>query len=216
MPKASANSYRKIKLTPEEYSGLKRAMQWPEDLAAYDLAHQAPMQDQPAILKTGSTKRPRDNQLSEVYAWERRVLSDLGGRDINVPEFKSLGECEAYALPVWAKESGRLGLAGTAVPKIVRPSRGQRRALAHFDHRISLPIWSRSRWVILHEIAHRLNDGTGVRREAHGARFVGILIGLTSRWIGYNAGAMVTLAEEMGVVYCARSVGSTPGSVFRQ
>lgn len=149
----------------------------------------------------------RDSQRSKVYAWERACVAQLAHSSIYDAEFKTLDECAAYATPIWRKERGRVGRARVKAPTIERPAWGQRRALAHFDHRITLPRWARSRWVILHELAHRLNVGKG---EGHDARFVGILIGLVARWLDYDATQLMALADEMGVKYYVRSIGVVP------
>lgn len=114
----------------------------------------------------------RDSQRSRVYEWERACVSELARASIHDPDFSSLDDCIAFADPIWRKECGRVGLARQRAPTIERPAWGQRRALAHFDHRITLPRWTRSRWMILHELAHRLTPGDEgarrpVRRRAH-------------------------------------------------
>lgn len=151
-------------------------------------------------------RRPRDTQRSRVYAWEREACAALMGRSEFEPEFKTLEECQAYADPIWRKERGRVGLAGQVAPSIERPNMGQRRALAHADHRITLPRWARNRWVILHEMAHRLTP----RDEGHGPRFVGVLIGLLARWCDLDATELMRMAEESGVKFYVRSIGSVP------
>lgn len=150
--------------------------------------------------------RSRDNQRSRVYAWERACVEQLAHSDIYDAEFQTLDECAEFAAPIWRKERGRVGLARQRAPVIERPSWGQRRALAHADHRITLPRWARSRWVILHELAHRLTP----RDEAHGPRFVGVLMGLVARWLDYDATQLMALADEMGAKYHARSIGVVP------
>lgn len=150
--------------------------------------------------------RGRDNQRSRVYAWERAVALELNRRRFGEPEFQSVEECRAWAAPIWRKERGRVGLARAGAPSIERPHWGQRRALAHDDHRITLPRWARSRWVILHEMAHRLTP----RDEAHGARFVGVLIGLVCRWLDFDAAQLMRLADEHRVQYYVRSIGVVP------
>ena len=134
----------------------------------------------------------RDNQRTVVYRWEatcsRRLvrLAEDSGEALSTThchyssEFETLQECADFLKPVWTSERGRYGHARTPPPAVIRPHRGQRRALAKHSHELSLPKWSRNRWVILHEAAHRLNVGY----EAHGPRFVGILIGLLSRHAG--------------------------------
>lgn len=148
----------------------------------------------------------RDNQRSKVYAWERKVVATFGGSSIDKPDFDQLQECEAFANPIWRKERGRLGLARMRAPVIERPAWGQRRALAHHDHRVTLPRWARSKWVILHELAHRLTPDD----EAHGPRFVGVLIGLAARWLDYDANQLTAMADEAGVRYFVRSIGVVP------
>lgn len=150
--------------------------------------------------------RGRDNQRSRVYAWERAIAREIAHRRFGEPEFRSLDECRVWADPIWRKERGRMGLARAAAPSIERPSWGQRRALAHDDHRITLPRWARSRWVILHEMAHRLTP----HDEAHGPRFVGVLIGLVCRWLDFDASQLMRMADERRVRYYVRSVGSVP------
>lgn len=150
--------------------------------------------------------RPRDNQRSRVYAWERACIEKLAHSDLGVPDFATLEECASFADPIWVKERGRVGLARQEAPSIERPHRGQRRGYAHADHRITLPKWTRSRWYILHELAHRLTP----HDEAHGPRFVGVLIGLVSRWLEYDTQQLMALADEMGVKYFVRSVGVVP------
>lgn len=150
--------------------------------------------------------RTRDNQKSKVYAWERRCVAELASADFYAAEFATLDECQAFAAPIWRKERGRVGLAGQAAPSIERPSWGQTSALAHRDHRITLPKWARSRWVILHELAHRLTPAD----EAHGPRFVGVLMGLVCRWADFDAQELMRLADEAGVRYSVRSIGPVP------
>jgi hypothetical protein len=150
--------------------------------------------------------RTRDNQRSRCYAWERRAVAELASADFYAAEFATVAECEAFAAPIWRKERGRVGLAGQQAPSIERPSWGQRSALAHRDHRITLPKWARSRWVILHELAHRLTPAD----EAHGPRFVGVLMGLVSRWCDFDATELMRLADEEGLRYHVRSIGPVP------
>lgn len=146
--------------------------------------------------------RPRDSQRSRVYAWERMITNQFSDR----PCFQTVDECASWLAPIWRKERGRVGSARLAMPAVERSSWGQRSALAHSDHRITLPRWARNPWVILHEAAHRL-----VREGAsHGPRFVGVLIGLVARHDGRDAQYLMRMADEMGVKYHVRSVGAVP------
>jgi hypothetical protein len=147
-------------------------------------------------------RRPRDNQRSRVYAWEKFVTKTTHWTGT----FKTLEECQNYLTPIWRTERGRYGRARVAPPPIERPAWGQRSAIAHHSHRITLPTWARNPWVILHEAAHRLTP----RDEAHGPRFVGVLMGLACRHLGYNADELMAAADDMGVNYHVRSIGSVP------
>lgn len=145
--------------------------------------------------------RPRDNQRSRVYDWEGRVPD----YDVS-PSFKTIDECAQFLTPIWRAERGRYGRAKVPSPLVQRPHRGQTAALAYADHRITLPRWARRPSTILHEAAHRLTP----RDEAHGPRFVGVLIGLMSRHMGADAYQLMALADEMGVRYHVRSIGTVP------
>lgn len=146
--------------------------------------------------------RPRDKQRSRVYAWERTVKGYFNGGE----QMKTIDEVIAFAKPIWAAERGRYGLAKAPAPRFESSSWGQRSALAFADHRITLPLWARRPPVVLHEMAHRLTPND----EAHGPRFVGVMIGLLARHAGFDADTLKASAEEQGVKYDARSVGTVP------
>jgi len=147
--------------------------------------------------------RPRDNQRSKVYAWERRAA----GPEFWKIVFERADDAWLWLKPIWRKERGRVGRAGVVAPEVLRPSWGQTNALAHpSQHKITLPVWARTKWVVLHEAAHLLNRG----HESHGPRFVGILMGLASRHLGYDAAQLMRVADEMGVKYHVRSIGVVP------
>lgn len=146
----------------------------------------------------------RDSQRSRVYTWER-AAAKLEQRDFYEPEFRTLEECEEFMNPIWRKERGRVGQARVRAPELSRQLWGQRRATAGSDHVIKLPLWARSRWVILHEMAHRLTPGA-----QHGPRFVGALIGLAARWLDCDANHLMLLADEHGVKYHVRTIGVVP------
>lgn len=147
--------------------------------------------------------RRRDNQRSRVYAWERKI------KNRDEVAVNTIEEVARYASRIWRSERGRYGLAKTRVPEFMPARRGQRNAIAFDHHVISLPRgWARTPRVILHELAHRLTPAN----EAHGPRFVGVLIGLLARHAGYNADALMAEADAMGVKYHVRSIGAVPVS----
>lgn len=144
----------------------------------------------------------RDFQRSAVYAWERAAARRFGFE--MYAEIMSLDEIEAFMKRVWPKERGRYGLARHRRPDLRRVHWGQRKALSH-SGAISLPKWARNPWVILHEMAHELTKG-----DAHGPRFVGVLVGLASRWMGLDPDELLMHAEEHGVKVYRASVGAVP------
>lgn len=151
---------------------------------------------------TKARPRQRDNQRSRVYAWERSAIDPAH----RLACFATSEEVSAWLSPIWRKERARVGLAGTPAPTVTRAHRGQLRPYAHHDHRISLPKWARSTWVALHELAHRLTP----QDEAHGPRFVGVLIGLGCRHLDLDAAELMRAADQAGVKYHVRSIGNVP------
>jgi hypothetical protein len=144
--------------------------------------------------------RQRDNQRSRVYAWEAGYRSRWG------QQFDTLDQAAQWLTPIWRAERGRVGLAKQRAPNVERPHRGQRSALAHDDHRITLPRWARRQWVILHEAAHQLTP----LDEPHGPRFVGVLMGLLCRHLDFDSAELMRSADEGGVRYHVRSIGVVP------
>ena len=148
-------------------------------------------------------RRSRDNQRSRVYAWERACTNDHK----DGIRYKTLEEVEQWMNPIWRAERGRVGLAKKAAPTLSRKLWGVRGGTASTAaHEIKLSKWARSPWVILHEMTHLLTP----RDEAHGPRFVGVLIGLLARHCGQDANELMALADEMSVKYHVRAIGTVP------
>jgi hypothetical protein len=146
------------------------------------------------------SSKPRDTQRSAVYAWERLY----GG---HWQPLGALSVCEAFVRKVWRLEARRYGIGECDAPAVLRPHRGQRRALACCSkNEIRLPVWARAAWITLHELAHILNGA----KEPHGSRFVGILIGMLRRQAGYDRRELVASARAHGVEVDERSIGATP------
>ena len=156
-------------------------------------------------------RRPRDRQRERVYRWERVAAAATRAEANTQPDLAELASIQAWMNPIWRAERGRYGLAKVQPPTIERPHWGQRRPLA-FDHAwtISLPRWARTPWAVLHEMAHHLTPND----EAHGGRFVGVLIGLLARHTGRSATTLLELAHEHGLRVDLRSVGALPPEVL--
>jgi hypothetical protein len=152
----------------------------------------------------------RDFQRSAVYAWERQAALRFGF-DMYMPEqgagVVTMEQVAAFVAKVWRSERGRYGKAKWPTPEL-KDGRARRNASGS-ARQLNLPRWSRSPWVMCHEIAHGLDMRS--RRGWHGPRFVGVLIGLACRHVaGVDADALVQLANEMGVQVDTRSIGAVP------
>lgn len=122
--------------------------------------------------------RPRDSQRSKVYSCEY-VLRDAGmvGRE----RLETVEEMQAWVnkllASAWWKKHYR------SVSKVtVKDGRGQRRALAHtWRNTISMPKWSRSKGVIIHELAHLV---TPLAAPSHGWEFCANYLELVRHFLG--------------------------------
>lgn len=100
--------------------------------------------------------RPRDNQRSRCYEWENKAI--LTAHTTIGVRYATLEECEDFMRPIWRAERGRVGLAKHRPPELSRNLWGQRSATSGHDHVIKLPLWARTPWIILHEMAHRFGS----------------------------------------------------------
>lgn len=145
----------------------------------------------------------RDSQRSRVYAWERSQswwqIAARGSRYTEVPSSVvrplSLPECEAYLSRVLHKAG--------AWPVEVVDGRGSRAARA-LAWRIALPVFGRTRPVMLHEAAHAIAAQRG-RDDKHGPQFVRIYIDLLVRHLHLSAGALLKSARAAGVKVAPRN-----------
>ena len=87
----------------------------------------------------------RDNQRTAVYRWEDVVKKQFP----EVVEPMTLDECKALVQQVWNDYRP------DAEPPTVYDGRGRRRASGS-RWRIMLPVWARTKLVVLHEIGHSL------------------------------------------------------------
>lgn len=126
----------------------------------------------------------RDTQRKKLYDAERMAFG------LDAPKL-SMDECgevvksvfiskrvkEAYD-PFWAR------------PPVIDDGRGCRRA-ASYGGRISLPRWSRMKWVVLHEMAHEVRSfrrkDRWVAEAAHGWQFASTYLDLVMWFMGREA-----------------------------
>ncbi len=117
--------------------------------------------------------KTRDSQRSKLYTAE-----------FTCPWYKTAGrmesveECQAFVDKVVASDWLHREFAATApwVKIVVEDGRGRRSACAYtIGNRISMPVWSRSRAIVLHELAHHVVDDTyrrdyKRRQHTHGSK----------------------------------------------
>jgi putative metallohydrolase (TIGR04338 family) len=129
--------------------------------------------------------RVRDTQRGKVYKAEEHLPEALKG-----PKFETLADCQAYYDHITQSRWWKARAIET--PIFLRDGRGTRTASAYSNWAggyINLPRWSRYQIVMLHELAHILNNRSrqhGADRRPHGAGFVRAFLDLVGRWIGPN------------------------------
>ncbi|GAB89586.1 TIGR04338 family metallohydrolase [Gordonia rhizosphera] len=146
---------------------------------------------------------PRDTGRSQVYEAERLVhrmfdrggVVQIAGTELTLPTEAMFASAESvgdYVSRVLAMGSVRAAFTRAATPVRVRHRRGYRSAEYHRDPDgpvIAVPTSQEGRWalrelVVLHEVAHHLDDSAG---PAHGRGFVVTLIDLVGLVLGPEA-----------------------------
>ena len=122
-------------------------------------------------------KRVRDSQRSKVYQWEKNNVPNLYDIEFTLHDCKQL----AYKA-IWWWLRVPTGYVGTFMP-IIKDGRGTRKAKGG-RKQISLPPWSRTYGVVLHETAHCIIRRMGQHQEdgSHGPVFMRIYIELLTHF----------------------------------
>ena len=134
-----------------------------------------------------ASKSIRDSQRERVYRSERKVYYGVEDkpriRDVT-PDFKTVAECQAYVDYV-TDSNAWIAMDVYQLNSIeVLDGRGRRRAgaIVEFDQ-ITLPKWTRSKYQILHELAH-IAVGLDESYASHGPEFTGIYLYLVHEFLG--------------------------------
>ena len=134
----------------------------------------------------------RDNQRSRLYAAERMAF---GSPWEYPPDYKTMPECEAFVASVLRhKIFQRHYPEYESLNLLLRPGKRVRSAFAdtrEIDgvvyHAITLPKFARSKHMILHELAHHLNNLRNPGdKEPHGHEFAAIYIDLVHKFLGID------------------------------
>ncbi|MFT3661206.1 MAG: TIGR04338 family metallohydrolase [Gordonia sp. (in: high G+C Gram-positive bacteria)] len=156
------------------------------------------------VEREATTARARDAERTRFYEAERLILAltarpggrshtvELAGTRLTVPaeiRFASVESIQAYVDRVLALPAVSERFARASIPVSVRARRGH--AAAHYTRptcEIAVPDdatrWAMRELVVLHELAHHLDEGTG---PVHGREFRETLIELAGIVVGPEA-----------------------------
>ena len=132
----------------------------------------------------------RDNQKSRLYAAEREAY---GGLWNSKPDFKTMQECQEFLDKVFkAKVFQRHYPMADGLNILLRPGKRARRAYATIHvkdgvryNSITLPLATRRKWVILHELAHHIANMTTKGGDyTHNHHFASIYLDLVGTFLG--------------------------------
>lgn len=130
---------------------------------------------------------PRDTQRSKLYAAERATFNDADWRN----QAMDLADCEALVRRIERSASWAKLMAERPHPIYggwgrITVEAGRGGGMAHGTNLITLGVYGRRPWVILHELAHLAT--TRVHGDhaaaAHGWQFASIYLRLVRRWLG--------------------------------
>jgi len=136
----------------------------------------------------------RDGQRSKVYEAE-----DAYFKKSLPPEYATMDEVGEYVQVVinsqyWKKCGGW---------KRVKTGTGKGRRSAcykPYSKQVCFPLWSRSRWIVIHEMSHCLTDKTSKGAPWHGTHFVGHYLNLVEELLG------VDVAESLAESFVSQGV----------
>ncbi len=129
-------------------------------------------------------KPPRDSQRARLYAAERVAFE----AEYRVLRLETLPAVRAFLDGVLADSRFR-AVYGHFSSVRLKDGRGTRHAYAAYDQEtravlFSLPRWSRTRPIVLHELAHVASLHRHGRIAPHGPEFAAVYIELVERHLG--------------------------------
>lgn len=152
--------------------------------------------------------RGRDQQRQRCYDWERtqswwctatETASGIRYRHStsfqtpyskNSAPIMTMDECRAFVAMVYRK-------LGRVDPPRIKDGRGTTFARGGWRS-INLPLWARTKPVILHELAHNLSARDYID-DGHGPWYMRYFIDLVARFLGADKSAMLKSAKAAGL-----------------
>lgn len=140
--------------------------------------------------------RPRDNQKQRLYDAEGQACMKHGGRSKYVQTIAN-AEVQTWVDKVLDNRAVRNRWPNHSVQAVLKKGGS---AYGYRDgaylgsgkrHRITLPLFARNEWVILHEIAHCL---TPSQYAPHGPEFAGVMMHLVKSVLGKDAATLLRAA----------------------
>ena len=136
-----------------------------------------------------TAKTPRDSQRARLYAAERAAFAD----EYRVLRLETLPAVRAFVDEMLADP--RFQAVYGRFPSVrLKDGRGTRHAYAAYDRKtravlFSFPRWSRTRPIVVHELAHVASLYRHGRIAPHGPEFAAVYVDLVERHLGRTAGA---------------------------
>lgn len=131
----------------------------------------------------GKLMRERDQQRARVYKAERVTLANMG------KPLPSVSDVERYVKRVFAMKRVREAfptMRANWLPSI-GDGRG-RRAACGWEGGIKIPLWARTEWVVVHELAHTITRRVyGCNVAGHGWQFCAVYLKLVLYAMGREA-----------------------------
>jgi putative metallohydrolase (TIGR04338 family) len=102
---------------------------------------------------------------------------------------REVRDVEKYVTRVLARQSINRKYPDLNPDVRVKDGRGRRNACAHGSRSISIPLWARNDWIVLHELAHTIVHRHFKRSEAasHGWQFASVFLDLVMSMMGKEA-----------------------------
>jgi len=134
------------------------------------------------------SKEKRDTQRAKVYRAEDEARKEFKTPSCEIEKWNSLTDCYRFAHKVVGSKWFQQRWPHIEGVKFC-DGRGTRIASYHGTYngeiRINLPRWSRTKWIILHEISHGTSDHK--ENASHGREFCSNFLNLVARFMGAAA-----------------------------